>query len=80
MANELDYDWFDPGANYSGEDWDMAWRFGSSAGRSLMGDWEEITPTLEEMWADMMSPKSWLQARPAVYSAWRAVRGLAAAT
>ena len=78
MPDDIEYDWYDPTQTYYGEEWDSAWRLGTSAGKAMYGSWDEIAPRLEAMWADMSrtwadmsSRKSWIEARPAIYAAWR---------
>lgn len=72
MPYESEFDWYDPSVSYDAEEWDMAWMMGRAAARTLDGDWKQIVGQLELMWRDVVSRKTWPEARPAVYAAWRA--------
>ena len=72
MQSYEDLTWFDPEQSFYGEKWDLAWRFGQSAGRaSAKQEWAEVAPALEALWLDLGDGKSWYEARPAIYAAWR---------
>lgn len=74
MPAVSEFDWYDPAISYDGEEWDMAWMMGRAAARTLDGGWMQIEDELQAMWRDVASRKSWTEARPAVYAAWRSTR------
>jgi hypothetical protein len=75
QGTENNFSWFDPLQSFYGPEWDMAWRFGTSAASTVLpDDWCDVEATLESMWSDIGSHKTWHQARPAIYGAWRAAK------
>ena len=68
-------EWFDPSLNFHGPEWDEAWHFGATLGRLFNErDWATLEPRAQEMWTNVNAcpSKTWQQARPAIYAAWRA--------